>query len=126
MEVWRWLGTNLMEGWRWLGTKGWMWLETNLMEGWRWLGANLMEGWRWLGTNLMDGMEVVGKLHLLHLLLPSLDEGQVLHHGHTSLLGQEACFSVAHPAVDATTTTVQPQDVFVPKVLCKRVNKDRR
>ena len=72
---------------------------------------------QYLGS--LDG-GVVGwflQFDFLLLLLPSPDESEVLHNGNPRVLRQLNGFLVTHPTVDATTTTVYPEQVSEAKVL---------
>ena len=76
-----------------------------------------------LGTRLrsssLDGrVQRLPQLDLLRLLLSSLHQSEVLHDGDPGVLGQLDGCLVTHPAVDATATTVHPQEVTETKVLC--------
>ena len=72
---------------------------------------------QYLGS--LDG-GVVGwflQLDFLLLLLSSPDKSEVLHNGNPCILRQLNGFLVTHPTMDATTTTVYPEQVSEAKVL---------
>ena len=67
---------------------------------------------------LQRRMQRVGQTDFLGLLVAAFDDVEILGHCRTALVGEFAGALVTHPAVHATATTVDPQQVLKAKVLC--------
>lgn len=55
--------------------------------------------------------------HLLGLIVVAGDDTEIVRNGTTALIGQSSRGVVCHPAVNSSSSGVDPEDVLEPKVL---------